>query len=362
MDKRPFEEGFMLLLIILAIGVLMWLFAPFWEALFLAMIIATATYRGYVWMRERWQLEENRAAFLMTLGVLFVLVLPLGYLLVKVSLEMGALYGQAHGWLQHLKPETLFGHVARWLPLSEQTQQALLAQMQARAGMVLNWVQAAVVDSIKMIVGSTANFLTFVALSMFALFFFYRDGAAISRHLTYLSPLENALDRLLIERFNSLATVLTLSVLGVALLQGVSFALLAWVMGLPGLFIGVAVAIASFIPMVGAALVWVPLTVYLLAQGQWVSAGLMAFWGAVVAGFVIDNLVRPWMIQQISARMPQGRNLAVSNHTLITVLSTLAGLIHFGVLGLFFGPVLAAMAITVFEVYERKHGAQLDRD
>jgi len=50
-----------------------------------------------------------------------------------------------------------------------------------------------------------------------------------------------------------------------------------------------------------------------------------------------------------------------TNHTLLTVLSTLAGLIHFGVLGLFFGPVLAAMAITIFEVYERRHGVNLDR-
>ena len=53
--------------------------------------------------------------------------------------------------------------------------------------------------------------------------------------------------------------------------------------------------------------------------------------------------------------------LAVANHTLITVLSTFAGLIHFGVIGLFFGPVLAAMAITIFDVYEEMHRERLDR-
>lgn len=362
MDKRPFEEGFLLLLIILALGVLMWLFAPFWEALFLAMIIATATYQGYDWVRQHWQLEENRAALLMTLGVLFVLVLPLGYLLIKVSLQAGALYGHAHSWLNQLQPAEVFKQLTRWIPLEPDTQQVLLTELKARAGLILGWVQEVVIGSIKVIVGSTANFLTFVALSMFALFFFYRDGAVISRHLTYLSPLENTLDRLLIERFSSLSTVLTLSVLGVALLQGLSFALLAWLMGLPGLFIGVAVAIASFIPLVGAALIWVSLAIYLFAQGQWMAAGLMVVWGVVVAGFLIDNLVRPWMIQKIFSLLPQGKGLAVSNNTFMTVLSTLAGLIHFGVLGLFFGPVLAAMAITVFEVYERKHGGTLDRD
>jgi predicted PurR-regulated permease PerM len=43
------------------------------------------------------------------------------------------------------------------------------------------------------------------------------------------------------------------------------------------------------------------------------------------------------------------------NHTLITVLSTLAGIIQFGILGLFIGPIIAAMTITIFEVYRLQY-------
>ncbi|SIN72145.1 Predicted PurR-regulated permease PerM [Sulfurivirga caldicuralii] len=350
----------MLSLIILALLALVWLFAPFWEALFLAAILATATYRGYERLLARLQRAEV-AALVMTLLMLFAVVLPLAYLLVKVSVQAGSFYGQAQSWLAGGEPRTLLSQLMQWLPLDEETQQMLLAQLRDKAGMLLGWVQTAVVGTIKVLLGSTAHFFTFIALAMFALFFFYRDGQAIARHVMVLSPLENSLDRLMIDRFTSLSTVLALSVVGVALLQGLSFALLAWLLGLPGLFIGVGVAVASFIPVVGAALVWLPLAVWLATQGQLLSAAVIAVWGAAGAGFLIDNIARPWLIVQISRHLPQTQALAVSSHTFLTVLSTLAGLIHFGVLGLFFGPVIAAMAITVFEVYEAKHGERLDR-
>lgn len=86
------------------------------------------------------------------------------------------------------------------------------------------------------------------------------------------------------------------------------------------------------------------------------------FFGAVVNGFLIDNLFRPMLIRRIASALGgASEELAVANHTLITVLATFAGLIHFGMIGLFFGPVMAAMAITIFDVYAHKNSDLLDR-
>ena len=212
------------------------------------------------------------------------------------------------------------------------------------------------------IVGTTSSFIALIGLSVFALFFFYRDGHVIAKHIALLSPLENRYDRMIMQRFASLSSVLTLSVVGIAILQGVSFAVVAWALGLPGLFIGMAIAVTSFIPIVGAALVWIPVTLYVLVQGDYVSALVLVFWGVVITGFVIDNIVRPIMIAKLTQTLGQaGEGLSVANHTLLTVLSTFAGLIHFGVIGLFFGPVIAAMAITILDVYEHKNSNVLDR-
>ncbi|PVV22682.1 MAG: hypothetical protein B6D79_12930 [gamma proteobacterium symbiont of Ctena orbiculata] len=215
---------------------------------------------------------------------------------------------------------------------------------------------------LRSVLGNTAGFLTFVFLSVFALFFFYRDGDDVARQIKVLSPLPNRYDEMLMVRFSSLATVLTISVVIVAVLQGLSFGILMSFMGLPALFLGIGIAVTSFIPVVGSALIWIPVAAYLYFQGEAWQAVLVAVWGAVVMGFVIDNILRPVMIQKISKGLPDGGNLGALDHTLLTVLSTLAGLIQFGIIGMLFGPVIAAMAIAIFDVYEQMHGDRLDRD
>lgn len=363
--NAPYEEGFLLILLLLALFGLLWLFSPFLEALFFAMILATASYGFYDRLLQRVNGSQTMAASGMSLLVFVGVIAPVTYLLVEVSLQVGQFYASAQAWFGQQNAESLMElnqAVFSYLPLSEETQLSLLEQLKNNSEKIIGFAQKVTLFLLEGIVGSTSSFLTFLGLSVFALFFFYRDGHRIAHHIKILSPLENYYDQMIMNRFASLSTVLTLSVLGIALMQGVSFAIVAWLLGLPGLFIGMAVAVASFIPVVGAALVWIPVAVFALVQGDYVTAAVIAFWGVVVTGFIIDNIMRPVMINRITRSLGEtAQDLAVANHTLMTVLSTFAGLIHFGVIGLFFGPVIAAMAITIFDVYEHKNSNLLDR-
>ncbi|MBF6057645.1 MULTISPECIES: AI-2E family transporter [Thiomicrorhabdus] len=364
-DKRPYEEGFLIILLLLAVFGLLWLFQPFLEALFFAMILSTASYRYYLRLLPKCRYSPTKAASIMSFAVFAGVIAPVTYLLVEVSLQFGEIYAQAQNWLNQQDAaslQQLNKDILDYLPLSEEAQAGLLAQLKNHSASFLSFAQKAAVFLLEGLVGTTSSFVTFIGLSVFALFFFYRDGHAISNHLKILSPLENRYDQMIMDRFSNLSTVLTLSVIGIAAIQGISFALFAWLVGLPGLFIGMAVAVTSFIPIVGAALVWVPVVIYTALQGDYWVAGATALWGIVVTGFVIDNIVRPILINRLTRTLgAAGEGLAVANHTLLTVLSTFAGLMHFGVIGLFFGPVIAAMAITVLDVYEHKNSDLLDR-
>ncbi|WP_373017418.1 AI-2E family transporter [Thiomicrorhabdus sp.] len=364
-SNAPYEEGFLLILLLLALFGLLWLFSPFLEALFFAMILATASYGFYSRILSRMNGSETMAATAMSLLVFVGVIAPVTYLLVEVSLQVGNLYGSAQAWFSQQDAESLAKlnqTLLSYLPLSNEAQLSALEQLKNNSEKIISFAQKITLFLLEGIVGSTSSFVTFIGLSVFALFFFYRDGHKIAHHLKILSPLENHYDQMVMDRFASLSTVLTLSVLGIALMQGLSFAIVAWLLGLPGMFIGMAIAVASFIPVVGAALVWIPVMLFLIAQGDYISAAVIAFWGVVVTGFVIDNIMRPVMINKITRSLGKaGADLAVANHTLLTVLSTFAGLIHFGVIGLFFGPVMAAMAITIFDVYEHKNSNLLDR-
>ncbi|CAN8140778.1 AI-2E family transporter [Thiomicrorhabdus sp. 6S2-11] len=365
LDRSPYEEGFLIILLLLAIVGLIWLFNPFLEALFFAMIVATASYPYFQRLQAKFEYSATTASGVMSALVFLGVIAPVTYLLVEISLQVGQVYSSAQAWVTQQDAESLArlnSSLVSYLPIGEATQMQLLEQLREHSQKILGFVQKTTVFLLEGVLGTTSSFITFLGLSVFALFFFYRDGHAIACHIKILSPLENRFDSMIMNRFSSLSSVLTLSVLGIAVLQGLSFAILAWILGLPGMFIGMAVAVTSFIPIVGAALVWIPLVIYTLVQGEYISAGIIVFWGVVITGFVIDNIVRPVLINRLTKMMGGGQEqLAVANHTLITVLSTFAGLIHFGVIGLFFGPVIAAMAITIFDVYEEMHRDRLDR-
>lgn len=364
-DNRPYEEGFLIILLLLAMAGLIWLFTPFLEALFFAMILATASYRLYLKLLPHCNDSQTLAASVMSTIVFVGVIAPVTYLLIEVSMQVGQLYGEAQTWINAQNSESLAKlnqSLLAYLPVSEAAQTGALEQIKANSAKIITFVQKTTVFLLEGIVGTTSSFVAFIGLSIFALFYFYRDGDTIAKHIAILSPLENRYDYMIMQRFTSLSTVLTLSVVGIAILQGVSFALVSWVLGLPGLFIGMAIAVTSFIPMIGAALVWIPIVIYALVQGDYVMALVISFWGVVITGFVIDNIMRPIIITKLTNGLGQtGQVLSVANHTLITVLSTFAGLIHFGVIGLFFGPVIAAMAITIFDVYEHKNSKVLDR-
>ncbi|HQR96912.1 MAG TPA: AI-2E family transporter, partial [Thiotrichales bacterium] len=204
------------------------------------------------------------------------------------------------------------------------------------------------------------SFIGFMAIALFSLFFFYRDGQSFIKRLVNLSPLSNNLDHFILRRFAALSNVLTVSVLGVAMIQGLAFSLLMLVFGLPWLFLGLAFAITSFIPVVGGLLVWGPVVLYFLIEGSPWLALITALYSAVFIGIVIDNLLRTVLIQRLSQQYRQDAGRNALDHTWLTLLSTFAGLLHFGMMGLIFGPMLAAMAITIFDVYEHKHRHQLD--
>lgn len=363
--KVPYEEGFLIILLGLAVLGLLWLFSPFLEALFFALILATASYSYYKKLLVYLKGSQTQAAAAMSLLVFVGVIAPIAYLLVEVSLQVGHLYSNAQTWIDKQDTESLMAlnqTLLNYLPLSESAQASALEQLRDHSAKIIEVAQQVTLFLLQGVVGSTASFVTFLGLSVFALFFFYRDGHKITKHVKVLSPLENRYDQMIMDRFASLSTVLTLTVLGIALMQGLSFAIVSWMLGLPGLFIGMAVAVASFIPIVGAALVWIPVVIYAFINGDYATAIIITLWGVVITGFLIDNVMRPILITKMTKSLGQaGEGLAIANHTLITVLATFAGLIHFGVIGLFFGPVIAAMAITIFDVYEHKHGDYLDR-
>jgi predicted PurR-regulated permease PerM len=119
-------------------------------------------------------------------------------------------------------------------------------------------------------------------------------------------------------------------------LGGVSF----WVAGIEGaVFWATIMAVLSIIPGVGTGLIWVPAVIYLFAAGDTGTAIGLTIWNAAVVGSV-DNVLRPWLVGK-DTQMPD----------LLILLGTMGGIVLFGAAGIVIGPVIAALFVTVWEIY-----------
>jgi len=103
----------------------------------------------------------------------------------------------------------------------------------------------------------------------------------------------------------------------------------------------VIMAFLSLLPAVGAAVVWLPVALYLLATGAVAKGILLIAFGAGVIGLV-DNLLRPYLV---------GKDTALPDY--VVLLSTLGGIAIFGLNGFVVGPLIAAMFLAVWDIASR---------
>jgi predicted PurR-regulated permease PerM len=186
----------------------------------------------------------------------------------------------------------------------------------------------------------TANFIVSLLLMLYLLFFFLRDGGALTRRIRDAVPLRAEQQRALFTKFAIVTRAMFKGNLLVAAVQGALGGLIFWFLGIhaPVLW-GVLMAFLSLLPAVGAAGVWLPVAIYFLATGAvWEGIVLIAY-GAFVIGLV-DNLLRPYLV---------GKDTQMPDY--VVLISTLGGIAIFGLDGLVIGPVIAAMFIAVWDIF-----------
>ena len=351
------EEGFLLILVILALTGLVYLFNSFLMPIIFSVILTSATYPLFKKV-DSFINNDSYSALITTFLIFFLIVVPIGYLLVVVTGSLTDIYNNYEDYIKTININnidlTQFS-IHEYTPLSKENIIFLNEKLIENLSLVAEYAKNIMLFMSKSIINSSMGAVLFISITLFVMYFLYRDGKKIIDTLKIISPLHDDYDDLLFKEVSYLSGVLTLSILAVAFLQGLSFAALTFFMDLDYLFIGVAIAVSSFIPIVGAALVWLPLSLYLLGVNQVTESILVVVWGVVVTGFIVDNIFRPWVTSKISKSFKTVNDeFNPLDHTLLVILSTMGGLISFGVIGLFLGPILAALSISVFDVFVKR--------
>jgi predicted PurR-regulated permease PerM len=184
-----------------------------------------------------------------------------------------------------------------------------------------------------------------LAIMLFTLFFFYKDGRGLFGRIYYLLPLEERHKEKVFNRLNSAMAAVVKGVLATSLLQAVLAGGAYVVLGVPfALVLAAITALLSLLPVGGTALVWVPVAGYLFVSGPiWKGIAMVAWGGLVVVG-LIDNVLKPLFIGH-GTQLP----------TLFLFFSILGGLATYGFIGVFLGPILLAILLTAIHIYEEEY-------
>jgi predicted PurR-regulated permease PerM len=323
--------------LIVLIGYLTYLvISPFLSSLAWATVFAVMFYRVHLELSPR--IGPSRSALAATLLAAILIVAPTVMLVSVIAREAPQVidYLQRMSLTAPRQIEQIWEAVRHRSPvplpddptfLVREGVQRLLAFMAPRAG-------AAVADLFATL-GS-------LFVMLFAMFFLVRDGHTLARQVRDLLPLpEQARDRLMTDTRDLIVASVGAGLL-VAVAQGTIGGIAFWLLGIEGAAIwGVVMAFSSLIPLVGAALVWVPTALWLLLSGD-VARGIILMVVGVFGISLADNILRPFLLS--------GRTTASG---LVVFLGLLGGAAAFGFIGLVIGPIVLVTAGSLLRVFSR---------
>ncbi len=330
-------------LLALAIGIsllFLKMIGAFLMALLLAAIFAGLTHPLYRRLLGPFRGRRNVAAAAVMVIVLLLIVGPLSAFLGIVVVQAVEVSRSVRPWVQQQidDPSQLQRYIDRIPYLAELA--PYRDDMLAKAGEIAGNVATFVANKAAAGARGTAQFLLALFVMLYSMFFFLRDGPGLLQKFLYYLPLSSEDEDRLLERFTSVTRATIKGTLLIGILQGFLTGAAFAIAGIKGsVFWGTVVAVLSIIPGVGGALVWIPAVVYLAIVDRTVAAIAVGVWCAVAVGSV-DNVLRPRLV---------GQDTKMSD--VVILVSTLGGIAMFGAAGIIIGPIIAALFITVWELY-----------
>ncbi|MDP4151484.1 MAG: AI-2E family transporter [Bacteroidota bacterium] len=324
----------LLLLVIIGLGIV--LFSQLQSFLPAALGAYTLFVLLKKWMyilTARYKWKKGLAAGLLMFGSFLVILLP-------IALLINLLYGKIDFAVQH--STQVLNTLQQFIHRFEHKYRMVLS-----SGKTMSELTSWGAQTLPQVLGATFNTITTVAVMYFILYFLLIEGRKMESSLHEWLPLKDENLLLLRQETNSLVYSNAIGIPLIALLQG-AIALVGYLMlGVSEpLFWFVVTCIASMIPVVGAALAYVPVGILLIAEGNNVRGIIMLAYGFGVVS-TVDSIFRFWLQKRIG-----------DVHPMITAFGVILGLGLFGFIGLIFGPILISLFLLLIKIYANEFSAK----
>jgi predicted PurR-regulated permease PerM len=343
MSNNKKQTQFLLVFLLSVIVLSFLILKPFLPILLLAVLFAVVLSPLYKKIVIKSNNNETLAAWItLTLSTICI-VIPLIFLGVK-------LFNQALQLYTSLSEEDTrnniilvatqnLGHVSeRFLPGVGTFFLNLSDNLDAYTKLGLTWI----INHLGVALSGVSKLILDFFIFIFALYYLLKDGGKLKQAVINLSPLDSADDEIIIKRLTSAISSIVTGNLLIAFIQGILVAVGFTIFGIPNSILwGTLTILASLIPRVGTAIITIPGVAYLIIINNTTQALGLFLWGILIVG-VVDNILGPKLI---------GQRLQL--HPLFILLSVLGGLVFFGPIGIFLGPLTISLLFAILSIYSK---------
>ena len=358
MLKRPHLTAFGTGILVLATVGMAVVLIPFWKAIFWAVVLAILCWPLRQALVHKLGGGRSVASLLVVLLILVFILIPA--LLVAGLIVDGAIRVIAKVQSGALPPkevlEALPTHFP-WLTDLLSKVQLDIESVKAMLGQgILSGTQFALTKIASVGQGASLLFLqAFVAIVI--LFALLHNGDKIYQACFDTIPLPAENKERFFQAFSEMAVATIKGMVFVGIVQGTLGGLIFWYVGIESaVFWGALMALLSALPLMGAGLVWAPAGIVLVLNGDVFNGLLLLAFGAAVIS-TADNVVRP-IVVEVSSSLPG----------YVALVTTLGGLVTFGLTGLVLGPVIASLFLSAWQLFDeverqtlKPESEQLDR-
>jgi len=341
MDPKKVQNVIFFVILGLVTLLFLYLLKPFFTPIFWAVVFA-GIFRPLYRRIDRKLKRPNLSATLTLLAIILIIIIPaavIGSLLVSESIQIYNSISKDTSAIE-MKVRNVIGHFADnpYLKGFALDQSFLTEKFTEGVKSIANYLFVHLTN----LTQNTIIFLVQFGVMFYALFFFFRDADRILASIMRMSPLDEARTTILYHQFTTTARATLKATVVLGGLQGISGGFIFFLTGIDGAMVwGLLMMVLAILPGIGCAIIWAPAgLIMLLSNHLWEGIAILTF-GILVIGLA-DNLLRPVLI-----------GTDVEMHPLLVFLSTLGGLIVFGLSGFVIGPIIVALFLSIGEMYDK---------
>jgi len=340
MKRELINKSVLLALVLLISAVFLDMIAQFLMPMFMAGIFSAILSPAHRWLTAKIGGRENIASVLVIVGIVLLVLAPLSILIGVVVGQAISVSQSVTPWVQAFinEPTAITAYMEK-LPYYQDLlpYRAVIIE---KAGLVVGNISSFLIDSLSSVTKLTVNAVFSSIIMLYVMFYFLTMGEVLLLKILYFLPLHDRDERRLLRRFTSVTKATLKGTLIIGAIQGFICGLAFALAGIQGpVFWGTVMAVMSIIPAFGTAIVWIPALIILALQGNFLGVTILGVLCGAVAGN-LDNILRPRLV---------GKDTEM--HDLFVLFGTLGGISMFGILGIILGPIVAALFITIWEIY-----------